>query len=134
MATHIQELSPKAKEVLQRNADLRQRDSKFIKVGPGERKILKFNPERIEQVEAEFNGKKSMRFRYTVIEEGSSSNQEKYLEVGKRTSEEIDSFLLEGNTKLKIQRFGSGTDTRYHISCLRPNQHLIFSGLLKSII
>ena len=54
-----------------------------------------------------------MRFRYTVIEEG--SNQERYLEVGKRTSEDIDTFLLEGVTKLKVQRFGSGTDTRYHI-------------------
>jgi hypothetical protein len=54
-----------------------------------------------------------MRFRYTVIEEG--SDQEKYLEVGKRTSEDIDSFLLEGIGKLKVQRFGSGTDTRYHI-------------------
>jgi hypothetical protein len=75
---------------------------------------LQFNPEKIEQVEAEFNGKKSMRFRYTVIEEGKGTH-EKYLEVGKRTSEEIDSFLVEGTTRLKVQRFGSGTDTRYHI-------------------
>ena len=74
---------------------------------------MQFNPERIEQVEAEFNGKKSMRFRYTVIEEG--SDHEKYLEVGIRTSEDIDSFLMEGATKLKVQRFGSGTDTRYHV-------------------
>jgi hypothetical protein len=63
---------------------------------------LQFNPEKIKQVEAEFNGKKSMRFRYTVIEEG--GDQEKYLEVGKRTSEDMNPFLLEG-----------GTDTRYHI-------------------
>jgi len=56
-----------------------------------------------------------MRFRYIVIEEGNDGNEEKYLEVGKRTSEDIDSFLLEGITKLKVQRFGSGTDTRYHI-------------------
>ena len=55
-----------------------------------------------------------MRFRYTVVEVG-NGNQEKYLEVSKRTSEEIDSFLMEGNSKLKVQRFGSGTDTRYHI-------------------
>jgi hypothetical protein len=55
-----------------------------------------------------------MRFRYTVLEEG-TDNQEKYLEVGKRTSEDIDSFLLEGVSKLKVQRFGSGTDTRYHV-------------------
>jgi hypothetical protein len=113
MATEIQGLSPKAKEVLQRNAALRQKDNKFIKIGPGEKKVLTFNPEKIEQVEAEFNGKKSMRFRYNVKEE--DTNQEKYLEVGKRTSEGIDSFLMEGATKLKVQRFGSGTDTRYHI-------------------
>jgi hypothetical protein len=113
MATQIQGLSPKAKEVLQRNAELRQRDSKFIKIEPGEKKVLQFNPEKIEQVEAEFNGKKSMGFRYTVIEDG--SGQKKYLEVGKRTSEDIDSFLLEGVSKLKVQRFGSGTDIRYHV-------------------
>lgn len=118
MATaNIQGLSPKAKEVLQRNAELRQRDNKFIKIEPGQKKILKFNPEKIEQVEAEFNGKKSMRFRYTVIEEGSNStDQEKYIEVGKRTSEDIDAFLAEGATRLKVQRFGSGTDTRYHVT------------------
>jgi hypothetical protein len=114
MTAQIQGLSPKAKEILQRNAELRQRESKFIKIGPGEKKVLTFNPEKIEQIEAEFNGKKSMRFRYTVIEEG-TDNQEKYLEVGKRTSEDIDSFLIEEVTKLKVQRFGSGTDTRYHV-------------------
>ena len=113
MATEIQGLSPKAKEILQRNAELRQRDNKFIKIGPGEKKVLAFDPEKIEQVEAEFNGKKTMRFRYTVIEDGNSD--EMYLEVGKRTSEDIDSFLIEGATKLKVQRFGSGTDTRYHV-------------------
>jgi hypothetical protein len=43
------------------------------------------------------------------------SNDEKYLEVEKRTSEDIYSFLMEGATRLKVQRFGSGTDTRYHI-------------------
>ena len=107
------QLSTKAKENLQRNSEVRQRDNKFIKLQSGEKKILQFFPEKIEQVEAEFNGKKSMRFRYTVMEEG--TNQEKYLEVGKRTSEEIDSFVMEGTTKLKVQRFGSGIDTRYHV-------------------
>jgi hypothetical protein len=42
-----------------------------------------------------------MRFRYTVIEEG--SNQEKYFEVGKRASEELNSFLIKEITKLKVQ-------------------------------
>jgi len=31
-----------------------------------------------------------------------------------RTSEDLDSFLMEGTNKLKVQRLGSGTDTRYH--------------------
>ena len=40
MATEIQELSPQAKEVLQRNAELRQKDSKFIKIEPVEKKSI----------------------------------------------------------------------------------------------
>jgi hypothetical protein len=114
MATET--LSPKAKENLQRNAELRQKDSKFIKLQPSERRTLKFNPEKIDQVEAEFNGRKSIRYRYTVTEPNSSnSDQEKYLEVGKQTSEDIDSNLREGTLQLKIQRFGLGKDTRYHV-------------------
>jgi hypothetical protein len=43
-------------------------------------------------------------------------NKEKYLTVGKRISEEIDSYLSEGHIALKIQRFGLGKDTRYHVT------------------
>jgi hypothetical protein len=43
-------------------------------------------------------------------------NKEKYLTVGKRTSEEIDSYLSEGHIAPKIQRFGLGKDTRYHVT------------------
>jgi hypothetical protein len=115
MASESQVLSPKAKENLQRNAELRQNDNKFVKLQPSEKKVYQFNPEKIEQVEAEFNGKKSQRYRYAVIEPNNNS-QEKYLEVGKRTSEDIDAYLSEGKTLLKIQRFGLGKDTRYHIT------------------
>jgi hypothetical protein len=116
MASESQVLSPKAKENLQRNAELRQKDNKFVKLQPSEKKVYQFNPEKIEQVEAEFNGKKSQRYRYSVTDPSdSSSNQEKYLEVGKRTSEDIDAYLSEGKMLLKIQRFGLGKDTRYHV-------------------
>jgi hypothetical protein len=50
LLSQIQELSPKAKEVLQRNAEPRQRDNRFIKIGPGEKKLMTFDPEKIEQV------------------------------------------------------------------------------------
>ena len=61
-------LSRKAKENLKRNVELRQKYNEFIKLQLDEKKILQFNPEKIEQIEDEFNGKKSMRFRYTVNE------------------------------------------------------------------
>jgi hypothetical protein len=116
MASENQVLSPKAKENLQRNAELRQKDNKFVKLQSSEKKVYQFNPEKIEQVEAEFNGKKSQRYRYAVTDPSDSSNQEKYLEVGKRTSEDIDAYLSEGKTLLKLQRFGLGKDTRYHVT------------------
>ena len=50
------QLRTKARENLQRNAKVRQIDNKFIKLQPGEKKILQFFPEKIEQVEADFNG------------------------------------------------------------------------------
>jgi hypothetical protein len=56
----------------------------------------------------------AMRNRYKV-KEPDNEDQEKYLEVGKQTSEEIDSHLSEGHMLLKIQRFGLGKDTRYHL-------------------
>jgi hypothetical protein len=102
-----------------KNAQLRQKDNKFVKLQPSEKKVFQFNPEKIEQVEAEFNEKKSTRYRYTVTDPSDGSNynnQEKYLEVGKRTSEDIDTYLSEGKTLLKIQRFGLGKDTRYHVT------------------
>src|SRR5919108_4083308 len=109
------ELIPKAKENLQKIAELRQKSSKFIKLQPNEKGVLQFNAEKIEQTEAEFNGRKTQRYKYAVTEPNSGSNQEKYLTVGKRTSADIDSHLSEGHTLLKIQRFGLGKDTRYHV-------------------
>jgi hypothetical protein len=109
--TQVTELSEEAKAVIQRNIEARQQSSKFIKLQLGEKKVLLFVPEKTEQVEADFNGKKSLRFRYTVLEEG--SDNEKYFEVSKRASEDIDNCLIEGHIRLKITRSGSGIDSRY---------------------
>lgn len=113
MSSQNNVLSPKAKENLQRNAELRQKDSKFIKIQG--QNILKFDPEKIEPIEANFNGKKTQRYRYTVTDPN-NPGKEKYFEVGKQTSEVIDSYLIEGHNLLKVQRFGSGVDTRYHVT------------------
>jgi hypothetical protein len=112
------DLSDRAKENLRKNAESRQNEGRFMKLQPGERKNVQINPDGIRQIIAEFNGNKTKRYEYPVIDLGSGSNQEKYLTVGKRTSEDIDAFLLEGQNRLKIQRLGLGKDTRYLISAI----------------
>jgi hypothetical protein len=58
------ELSAKAKENLQKNAELRQKNSKYIKLQPGEKTVLQFNPENMKPTEEDFNGKKIQRYQY----------------------------------------------------------------------
>ena len=108
------ELSERARQNLQRNADLRNSGiNKYFNPLPGDKAALLFDAEKVEPVEMEFDGKKVQRFQYTVKDP--NTGQEKYWTVSKRTSEQIDAFLSEGHNLLKIQRFGLGKDTRYHI-------------------
>jgi hypothetical protein len=51
-----------------------------------------------------------------VTDPNNGSNQEKYLEVGKRASEDIDVYLSEGKTLLKIQRIRQGYTIPRYIS------------------
>ena len=60
------ELTDKAKENLRRNEELRRKTSKFQSVQPGEKFVGLFNPEKMEPVEQEFDGKKVQRFQYTI--------------------------------------------------------------------
>ena len=110
---NLKELSDKAKENLRRNEELRRKSSKFQSVQPGEKFVGLFNPEKMEPVEQEFDGKKVQRFQYTI--QDPNTGMEKFWIVSKRTSEQIDAFLTEGHNLLKIQRLGSGNDTRYNI-------------------
>ena len=58
MTQEPQQLSPRAKENLRKNAELRQKDRKFVKIQAGEKRTFQFDPEKIEPIEANFNGKK----------------------------------------------------------------------------
>ena len=107
------QLSEKARINLQRNADLRNRDSKFVSIQPGEKIVLLFDAEKIEPMEREFDGKKVQRFQYTV--KYPDTDGDKIWTVSKRVSEQLDAFLGEGHTLLKIQRVGLGRDTRYYV-------------------
>jgi hypothetical protein len=110
------ELSIKAKENLQRIAESRKKDSKFVRLEPGEKTTLHFDPEKIEPVEVEFEGKKSLKYQYAVTNPNEPEQPEKYFTASKRNSALIDTYLAEGQSILKIHRIGAGKDTQYAIT------------------
>lgn len=74
-----QELSEKARQNLQRNAELRNKNSKFFNPQPGEKSIWIFDAEKIQPVEKEFDGKKVQRFQY-IIQDPKDPEYEKILD------------------------------------------------------
>jgi len=112
-SNHGRQLSVKARINLRRNAELRNKNSKFLSFQPDEKKVLLFDPEKIKPVEREFDGKMVQKFDYTVKE--LNTDLERVWPVGKTISEQIDAFLSEGHTLLRIQRVGLDKETRYHI-------------------
>ena len=94
--------------------ELLNKNSNYIIIGPGEKVVLRFLPERrIEEVEKTYNGQTVKKVRFIVIEPNSGSNQEKFFDVGRRSARLIIAKLKEGHTLLKIERIGSGKDTLY---------------------
>jgi hypothetical protein len=117
MSNEKKELSEKARQNLERNAKIREdkdENSKYAKIQPGEKVSWLFNAENIEPVEQEFDGRKVQKFQYGVVDLN-KPGQERYWTANQTTSEQIDAYLTEGHSLLKIQRIGSGTDTRYNI-------------------
>jgi hypothetical protein len=107
------ELSGKAKQNLQRNAELHSK-SDFFNPQPGEKHIRIFDAEKMEPVEREFEeGKPVIRYQYMVVDP--NTGEEQKWTVSKTVSKQIDAYLLEGHTTLKIQRNGTGTKTTYTI-------------------
>lgn len=107
------ELSEKAKENLRRMAEWRRGGNKFITLQPSEEFCKLFEHKKMIPVEKVFDGKHVQRFQYVATDP--NTRQEKYWEVSERTSEQINAFLNKGHNLLKVQRFGSGKDTRYNI-------------------
>ena len=109
------QLSEKAKENLRRNEESRKKNSKYIKLQPGEKTILHFDAEKTEPIEVEFDGKKVIRYQYTVTDPNDLEQSEKYFTASKRDSVQIDTYLAEGKSILKLDRIGAGKETIYII-------------------
>ena len=88
--------------------------SQYITIGPGEKKVLKFLPERgIAKVEKMYNGEPTEKCRFIVIDPNSGSDAEKFFDVGKRSARLIVPKLKEGHRMLRMERVGSGKETLY---------------------
>ncbi len=109
------ELTEKAKDNLRRNEESRKKDSNYVKLEPGEKTTLHFDPEKIEPVDVEFEGKKSIRYQNTVSDIN-EPEKPKYFTVSERNSALIDTYLAEGQSILKIHRIGAGKDIQYAIT------------------
>jgi len=116
MSEMIAQLSDKAKRNLQRNEESRKKENKYVKLDPGEKITLHFNAEKMEPVEVEFDGKKVIRYQYSVTDPNDPDQQERYFTVSKRTSAVIDTYLSEGKNILNVHRIGTGRDTQYPIT------------------
>ena len=87
--------------------------SKFLTLKPGEEFCKLFDRKRMIPVDKVFDGKHVQRFQYVVTDP--KTGQEKCWEVSMMTSEQINAFLNKAHNLLKVQRIGSGFDTRYTI-------------------
>jgi hypothetical protein len=88
--------------------------SQYITIGPGEKRVLKFVPERgMNKVEKMFNGEPTEKCRFIVIDPNSGSDTEKFFDVGKRSARLIVPKLKEGHRVLRVERVGSGKETLY---------------------
>jgi len=66
-------------------------------------------------VEVEFDGRKTIRYRYTVTDPNDPEHPEKFFTASKSDSVQIDTHLAEGKTILKVDRIGAGKNTLYII-------------------
>ena len=88
------------------------KDNNYVSIEQGSSKILQFNPiKKIEEVKKN-KEKPFTQIRFIVIEPNSDNN-EKWLDIGKKSARLIIAKLKEGYTLLKIERIGSGKDTLY---------------------
>jgi hypothetical protein len=119
--TNNKELSDKAQENLQHNAELRTKrktmmHDNLLVLRDGEEAIRIFDPEQIEPQEIDYdgNGEKVQKFDYTITDPNTGKIQ--IFRASPKTSRDIDSLLIEGHILLKIRRKGLGLKTRYYVT------------------
>jgi|SRR5215207_10100 hypothetical protein len=119
-------ISEKTKAIFDQIRQERAVQGKFIKLQAGEKKVLQFNPNKVQVVETEFDepGKntkrKTKQVHYGVIDPQTASDdripmeqKEKILPMSLTNAISINALLEKGLNLIEIQRFGTGRDTKY---------------------
>ena len=84
----------------------------FLKMKAGDKKVLQFDPDKIEKTTNEKFGGQRIKFGVFDVNESKDMSWETSLSNG----EQVIKFILEGFSLLKIERQGSAiNDTKYFI-------------------
>jgi len=90
-----------------------QRTTKYIKLQSGETRVLKFNPEKFDLRDDEFEGKKTKRVFYSVIDPKLELEGEKQLPMSLTNSRAINELLKKRLNVIEIKRMGADRNTKY---------------------
>ncbi|MEP6576582.1 MAG: hypothetical protein ABJB85_09160 [Nitrososphaerota archaeon] len=106
-------VSEQAQTVFQQIEEERQRQGRFIKLQSGEIRTLQFNPNKVQLTEDEFEGKRTKRVHYSVIDPQTALEGEKTFAVSLTNAISINALLKKGLNLLEIKRMGTDRNTKY---------------------
>ena len=86
--------------------------SQWLKLAPGEKMLIKFDPQKIRLVDATFNGKTKKRVRYEVVNVNKPL-EVKSFEISLSHAAQLNALLEKGYLVVEVTRLGGGMDTRY---------------------
>lgn len=94
--------------------EAKKASGKFLKLVPGEKRILQFNLSKIEILDSEYQGKKTggKSIQFTVLDP-KEPQAEKLLSMGVKKAEGIMALLKAGKTLLDIQKIDTGKDSQF---------------------
>jgi hypothetical protein len=114
--TTTPELSEKARENARRNAEARERNSKYVKLDIGQKRPYLFDLEKVLDPQP---GTRDDGTEYTVIpyvvEDERYPGYEKLFNASPQLSEKIDGLLVEGHRRLMVEKEKSGKTGRYNV-------------------
>lgn len=105
-------MSGPSKSIFDQIKEESQKEGRFYKINPGEKRVFKFDINKIQIVDAEYQGKKSKHVRYSVVDVNIPS-EEKYFELALGHVVQLNALLEKGILNIEIQRLSGGRDTKY---------------------